>query len=215
AHDVGPVLWHRVREERVQPVRVVVLREYEPLGRDDLQDRVHRRAERRVRFQGGDERLALAAFDREAVDVARFLKLAVDDARAVEPLRALRIVVRLALADFGEGADEEWPQGTRALFVEESEPIRTGDGVGRDGDAEFAFDFARFDGDAAAADPCLQRPALERSRGGHFDGRAALGATGKERSDRRRSGDHRGSWLIDKTCHEKLSYAHTMVSDAS
>src|SRR5262249_18153212 len=83
-------------------------------------------------------------------------------------------------------------------FVVEAQQVRTGDGVGRDDDGEFAFVFAGFDGDSAAAYPRLHRPALERAGGGDFDRRTALGASRKEGGNGRRGGkrrrtNHRGT----------------------
>ena len=70
ADEVGAVGRGLEDDQRVAVGVVVVLGEHEPVGRDDLEDAVHRRAEPAVRLDRGDERLALPERDREAVDVA-------------------------------------------------------------------------------------------------------------------------------------------------
>ena len=78
ANDVRAVRWRLEDDPRVAADIVVILGQHEPLGRDDLEHRIHRRAEVPLRLEAGDEGLAAGQGDRETVHISRPGQAAID-----------------------------------------------------------------------------------------------------------------------------------------
>ena len=126
-------------EHRVEQRRVIVVVDHESLGRDDLQDAVHRRAEPPVRLERGDERLARLQRDGEGIDIPRLLQPTVDhDPRRLDHLRLVVGVVRLGLGDLRQRPDDEGPGRGGALLVVEPDPVDARRSVGGDRGGEAA-----------------------------------------------------------------------------
>ena len=117
---------------RVATNIVVILGQYEAVGRNDLEDGVHRRAELSLRLQVGNERLPAGQIDCETVHIARCGEATIHCGRSdAEALRCLGVIVGLDFENLGEHPDDERTERGRPLLIVEPHPAQARRGIGR------------------------------------------------------------------------------------
>lgn len=168
-------------ELRIESVIVMVLFQHEAIGRQQLQNAIHRRAKRAVGLQRCDQRLALAQTNGEAIDIASLAEPAIDhDWHRGQHLWFCRRVIRFLLVDLRHRADEEGSQLAGPLLVMQTNPANAGSHLRRDGDGELALLLCGLDFDPLAIGPRAHRPGWQGAAGADLDRLALLGAGGEQ-----------------------------------